>query len=32
LIACINCGVITSDCDWRNSSLCVNAMEARTDS
>ncbi len=31
LIACINCGVITSDCDWRNSNLCVSAMEARTD-
>ena len=31
LIACISCGVITSDCDWRNSSLCVSAMEARTD-
>ena len=31
LIACISCGVITSDCDWRNSNLCVSAMEARTD-
>ena len=31
LIACISCGVITSDWDWRNSSLCVSAMEARTD-
>ena len=29
LIACINCGVMTSDCDWRNSNLCVSAMEAR---
>ena len=26
LIACINCGVMTSDCDCRNSSLCVSAM------
>ena len=31
LIACISCGVITSDWDWRNSSLCVRAIEARTD-
>jgi hypothetical protein len=31
LIACISCGVITSDWDWRNSSLCVSAMEAKTD-
>ena len=31
LIACMSCGVITSDWDWRNSSLCVSAMEARFD-
>jgi hypothetical protein len=31
LIACISCGVITSDWDCRNSNLCVSAMEARTD-
>src|SRR6202030_919472 len=30
LIACISCGVITSDCDCRNSNLCVSAMEERT--
>jgi hypothetical protein len=30
LIACISCGVITSDWDWRNSNLCVSAMKART--
>jgi hypothetical protein len=30
LIACISCGVITSDWDWRNSNLCVSAMMART--
>ncbi|MGY3034082.1 hypothetical protein ACVIIV_003252 [Bradyrhizobium sp. USDA 4354] len=27
LIACISCGVMTSDCDCRNSNLCVSAME-----
>src|ERR1700693_2508689 len=26
LMACISCGVITSACDWRNSSLCDNAI------
>jgi hypothetical protein len=31
LIACISCGVITSDCDWRNSNLCVRAIETRAD-
>jgi hypothetical protein len=31
LIACISCGVMTSDCDWRNSNLCVSAMKASTD-
>ena len=31
LIACMSCGVITSDCDCRNSSLCVSAMRLRTD-
>src|SRR5262249_28881994 len=29
LMACISCGVITSDWDWRNSNLCVSAMGAR---
>src|SRR5206468_7401911 len=27
LIACISCGVMTSDCDCRNSNLCVSAMK-----
>ena len=31
LIACISCGVITSDCVCRNSRRCVSAIEARTD-
>jgi hypothetical protein len=31
LIACFSFGVITSDWDWRNYNLCVNAMQARTD-
>jgi hypothetical protein len=29
LMACISCGVITSDWDWRNSNLCVSAIGAR---